>query len=201
MVFFLERIRYLVLAGLIVLPLLFHRRFFREVDPFRLLFNLDGPLFLLLILLTFLLLSLFVGEGHAALFAKGRVGEDVVHCLRWLHDEGVGRGNEAVSIDLTDVVEEEIHQAKATRAGDDLVAVEGLVAQERFLALVQLGAGARQPIVGTQEEAASAAQAMHNEADHLSQAISVFKLGDGTASPALPSSPGALSIGHQQARA
>ena len=51
------------------------------------------------------------------------------------------------------------------------------------------------------EEAASAAQAMHNEADHLSQAISVFKLGDGTASPALPSSPGALSIGHQQARA
>ena len=51
------------------------------------------------------------------------------------------------------------------------------------------------------EEAASAAQAMHNEADHLSQAISVFKLGDGTASPALPSLPGALSIGHQQARA
>ena len=67
-VFFLERIRHLVLAGLIVLPLLFHRRFFREVDPFRLLFNLDGPLFLLLILLTFLLLSLFVYRPFCRFF-------------------------------------------------------------------------------------------------------------------------------------
>lgn len=48
------------------------------------------------------------------------------------------------------------------------------------------------------EEAASAAQAMHNEADHLSHAISVFKLGDRTAASAVSALPAALAIGHHQ---
>jgi hypothetical protein len=37
-----------------------------------------------------LLLALLVGEGHRALFAEGRIRENVVHGLRRLGDEGIG---------------------------------------------------------------------------------------------------------------
>ena len=53
-----------------------------------------------------LLLAFLVGEGHAALFAERRIGEDIVHRFRGLGDEGIGGGNEAVAIDLANVVEE-----------------------------------------------------------------------------------------------
>ncbi len=46
------------------------------------------------------------------------------------------------------------------------------------------------------EEAASAAQSMHNEADHLSHAMSVFKLGDTTGDAPARNTP--LSLGHRQ---
>ena len=42
-------------------------------------------------------------------------------------------GDEAVAVDLADVVQEKIHQAQAPGAGDDFVAVKGFVFQETLL--------------------------------------------------------------------
>jgi hypothetical protein len=93
-----------------------------------------GPEILPVVDEVFLLLfALLVGEGHRTLFAEGRIGQYVIHGERRLGDEGVGRGDEAVAVDLADVVEEEIHQAQSAGAGDDLVAVEGFVFEETFL--------------------------------------------------------------------
>ena len=39
--------------------------------------------------------------------------------------------------DLADVVEQEVHQAEAARARDDLVAMEGLALEERLLVSVE----------------------------------------------------------------
>jgi len=84
-----------------------------------------------------LLLALVVGEGHTAFFAEGRIGQHIVDAQAGIGHQGVGRRDKGIAVEVTDVVEKEVHQRQAAGAGDDLVAGEGLVFEELFLILAQ----------------------------------------------------------------
>lgn len=103
-----------------------------------------------------LLLTFFVRESHRALFAEGRIGEDVVDVLRWRRNQRVGGGNIRLAVDFSNVVKEKIHQAQATRARHNFVAVEGVVFKEPLLLRGELVV-LHQIIVGREEEAAGTA--------------------------------------------
>jgi hypothetical protein len=109
----------------------------------------------------FLLLSGFVGEGHAALFAKGGIGKHVVvGFLRW-GDQGVLGVDHTFAADVADVVKEHVHQGEAAGASDDFVTPEGEEFEVVFLVAIQLIA-VDQEVVGGEEKAAGAAGGISN---------------------------------------
>lgn len=83
-----------------------------------------------------LLLAFFVGEVHRAFFAKGGIGQDVIIAAAIIGNEGIAAGDGAGSIYFADVVQEHVHEAEAAGVGDDFVAGEGVVFEERFLLAV-----------------------------------------------------------------
>ena len=94
-----------------------------------------------------LLLTLLVGEGHAALFAKRGIGQHIVKPPATVGDERVIGRDKALAIDLADVVQEHVHQAETSCIGDDLVSEKGFMLQKGFLSLVQRMVG-NEVIVG-----------------------------------------------------
>ena len=107
-------------------------------------------------------LTFLVGDGHAALLAKRRIRQHIVHLAAGLADQCVRALHQRLAVHLTDVVQEQVHQAHAARVRHDLVAVEGLVAQKGLLTLVQRRTRARQPAIGAEEKAAGTAGRVGN---------------------------------------
>jgi hypothetical protein len=86
----------------------------------------------------FFLLAFFVGEGHAALFSKGRVGEDVIVTVTRISYESLGIGDHWLPVYFPDIVQEHVHQGKPSGPCDYFVTTKGFVFQEAALFPVQL---------------------------------------------------------------
>src|SRR5690606_32588610 len=83
-----------------------------------------------------LLLPFGVGEVHGAFFAEGGIRQDVIEAAAIVGDEGIAAGDRAGPIYFADVVQEHVHEAEAAGVGDDFVAGEGVVFEERLLLAV-----------------------------------------------------------------
>ena len=108
--------------------------------------------------ILFFLLAFLVGHGNGGLFAEGRVGEDVIHTVAGIGEQGIALGYGDVAVDITDIVEVEIHQGHFEGGLDQLVAEEGLVFEEFLLFPIQrIVGGIGKVFLGGEEEAAGAA--------------------------------------------
>ena len=108
--------------------------------------------------ILFFLLALLVGHGNGGLFAEGRVGEDVIHTVAGIGEQGIALGYGDVAVDITDIVEVEIHQGHFEGGLDQLVAEEGLVLEKFLLFPIQrIVGGIGKVFLGGEEEAAGAA--------------------------------------------
>ena len=67
----LRKIPYLVLAALITVPILFHTKIFTStVSPFKVIFNLMGPLFALGFLIVIIASSLVISDRFVSMFVR-----------------------------------------------------------------------------------------------------------------------------------
>ncbi len=106
----------------------------------------------------FFLFTVFVGDGGGAFFAKGGISQDVVVAMAFVGDQGVVAGDGDGTVDFADVVEEHVHQAEATGAGDDFVSSEGIKFEEFLLVFVEgVVFGVVEKVVGGEEESAGTA--------------------------------------------
>ena len=60
--------KYLMLALLLLFPLIWEARLFRHIGPFRVIFNLSGPAFALILLLVVLTTSVFINRAYCRYF-------------------------------------------------------------------------------------------------------------------------------------
>ena len=108
--------------------------------------------------ILFFLLALLVGHGDGGLFAEGRVGEDVIHTVAGIGEQGIALGYGDVAVDITDIVEVEIHQGHFEGGLDQLVTEEGLVFEKFLLFPIQrIVGGIGKVFLGGEEKAAGAA--------------------------------------------
>ena len=101
------------------------------LDEIQLLVGTGGPEILAVVDQLFILFFAFlVGDGDRRLFAEGRVGQNVVHTVAGIRQQGIAQGDGDIAIDIADVVQIQIHQRHLEGISDQLVAVEGFVLQE-----------------------------------------------------------------------
>ena len=81
----------------------------------------------------FLLFAFLVGESKSRLFAKRRIGQHIVHTVAGVCEKCITKGNRYIAVNITDVVEIQIHQSRFICGRYDFVAVEGFVFQKLFL--------------------------------------------------------------------
>jgi polyferredoxin len=60
----LKYIKYIMLILLIAFPLFWHIRLFRHIGPFKVIFNLDGPMLLVIFLVVVLVASIFIERAY-----------------------------------------------------------------------------------------------------------------------------------------
>ena len=129
------------------------------LDEVELFVGAGGPEVLAVVdqILVFLF-ALLVGDGDGRLLAEGRVGQDVVHTVAGIGEQGVAQGDGDVAVDVADVVQVQVHQSHLEGGSDQLVAVEGLVFQEQLVITGQgVVVGIGEEFLSRQEEAAAAA--------------------------------------------
>ena len=109
-----------------------------------------------------LLFALLVGDGDGGFFAEGRVGQNIVHPIAGVGQQGISQSHRHVAINITDVVQIQVHQCHFEGGSHQLIAVEGFVFQE-LLVLPAEGvvAGIGEKFLGRQEEAAAAAAGVY----------------------------------------
>ncbi len=58
--FILRKFRYILLLLIIIYPLIYHQRIYNKIDPFKMVFNFTGALYILIFMAVILITSIFV---------------------------------------------------------------------------------------------------------------------------------------------
>jgi hypothetical protein len=85
----------------------------------------------------FLLFALLFGEGLTALFAKGRISQNIIISTRRGGDQCVCRRYKVIAVYIAYVAEEEVYQRQAAGTCHDLIAIKRLVFKKLVLLFVQ----------------------------------------------------------------
>ncbi|MBV6467963.1 MAG: hypothetical protein PGMFKBFP_03336 [Anaerolineales bacterium] len=107
------------------------------------------------------LFTFFIGERHAALLSERRIGENIIIPPAIIGNQRIGGRNHIFAVNITDVVQKQIHQAQPAGTGNNLIAKKCLVFKKLLLLFVQriiIG----NKIVSSQKEAARAASRISN---------------------------------------
>ena len=122
-----------------------HRRFAPDVqervdvlDKIQLLVGAGGPEVGPVVDKVFLLLlPLLIGEGDGGLLSERRIGQHVVHSVAGGGQQRIPQGNGGGSVDVSDVVEVQIHQCGFVGGWYNLTSIKGLIFQKFFLLPIQ----------------------------------------------------------------
>ena len=81
--------------------------------------------------------SLLIGEGNGGLLSERRIGQHVVHSVAGGGQQRIPQGNGGGSVDVSDVVEVQIHQCGFVGGWYNLTSIKGLIFQKFFLLPIQ----------------------------------------------------------------
>ena len=81
--------------------------------------------------------AFFVGERDGRLLSKGRVSEHVINADSGVGEQSVALGYRQFAVDVADIVQIQVHQAKLEGVRHQFIAVESLVLEEFLLLAVK----------------------------------------------------------------
>ena len=105
-----------------------------------------------------LLFAFLVGEGDGGFFAERRIGEHIVHAVAGVCQQSVAARNRHLAVNVSDIVQIEIHQCGFICRGNDLIAVEGAVFEKLLLLAVKRKVFRNKAVRRKEKTAAAAAR-------------------------------------------